>query len=566
MKLLSSEQRTTIFVYCCVLLAGVTLSPAQALKPALKTPPDQPAPEQQQDPLGRDTPRGSVLGFLTLCRSGNFEAAAQYMNTRQSGQNAATLAGQLYFVLDRRLPAKLNNLSNEPEGSLSDPLDPRREIVGSVVTTGRKVDIYVERIDRGKAPPIWLFSRQTLAAIPDLYEEINAVAVENVLPEVLLRQFLGVTLFGWLFVFILLPALYFCIGISGRLIGLSLSYVYRRIRQRPVSMKNPFPHPVRMLLIAIFIRWTLSEYSLSLLTRQVWSTIATLVFIIALIWIVILVNDKWELHLKKRFAQQGRMGAAALLRPMRRGVDLVVVVVGLLLGLHTFGINPTAALAGLGVGGIAVALAAQKTLENVIGGASLILDEAVRVGDFFKMGDVIGTVEEIGLRSTRIRTVERTLVTIPNGQIANMTLENFSSRDTFLFQHYVGFRYDISTSKVSALIEGISNLLANDSRVVPASVRVRLRRFGSSSLDLETFAYVTAKQWEHFLETQEELLLRIVSFVRSNDVEIAFQSHTVYLESTMTRIASQGVAKEMGPEGIGELAQFQRAAASHGDR
>jgi MscS family membrane protein len=122
-------------------------------------------------------------------------------------------------------------------------------------------------------------------------------------------------------------------------------------------------------------------------------------------------------------------------------VNLLILFGGVFVTLHYFGVNPAAALAGVGVGGIAVAFAAQKTLENIIGGVSLIFDQAVRVGDILKVGETSGTVADIGLRSIRIRTPDRTVVSVPNGQIANMTLENISSRDKFWFHPVLALRY-----------------------------------------------------------------------------------------------------------------------------
>src|SRR5438552_11371261 len=168
-----------------------------------------------------------------------------------------------------------------------------------------------------------------------------------------------------------------------------------------------------------------------------------------------------------------------------------------------FGVNPTAALAGLGVGGIGVALAAQKTLENVIGGISLIADQAVPVGDILKLGDISGTVEDVGLRSTRIRTLERTLVSLPNGQIANMKLETISVRDKFWFHPVIGLRYETTPVQLRTILSNFRESLRRHPNVDPSSVRVRFIRFGAFSLDVDIFAYASADDWSNFLEIQE---------------------------------------------------------------
>ncbi len=152
----------------------------------------------------------------------------------------------------------------------------------------------------------------------------------------------------------------------------------------------------------------------------------------------------------------------------------------------------------LGVGGIAVALAAQKTLENVIAGASLIFDQALRVGDTLKMGEVFGTVDQIGLRSTRIRTLDRTIVSIPNGQIANATLETISARDKFWFHPVVTLRRDTTPDQLHDVVNGIRGMLGQDPSVDTESVRVRFFRLGAFSLDVEVVAYLFGARLESF--------------------------------------------------------------------
>jgi MscS family membrane protein len=213
-------------------------------------------------------------------------------------------------------------------------------------------------------------------------------------------------------------------------------------------------------------------------------------------------------------------------------MDGIVLFSGLLFTLYHFGINLTATLAGLGVGGIAVALAAQKTLENVIAGVSLIVDQAVHVGDFLNLGDIQGTVVEVGLRSTSIRTVDRTVVSLPNAQIANMRLETLSVRDKFLFHPVVGLLYQTTPVQLHSFMAGVRSLLNEHANVDSISVRVRFVRFGASSLEVDIFAYVFAHDWNNFLEIQEELLFGIMDIVRKAGAEIALPSQTLYLDKS----------------------------------
>ncbi len=159
-------------------------------------------------------------------------------------------------------------------------------------------------------------------------------------------------------------------------------------------------------------RGTMADLQPAAIARRapVVASIASLLAIAAIIWLLIRANGKIETYLQRRVPPANFAAAMSLLRLFRRGADVLIVFAGLIALLRHFRIDPTPALAGLGVGGIAIALAAQKTLENVVAGASPIFDQAVRVGDFLKMGEVAGTVDSISLRSTRIRTLDRTIV------------------------------------------------------------------------------------------------------------------------------------------------------------
>jgi MscS family membrane protein len=186
-------------------------------------------------------------------------------------------------------------------------------------------------------------------------------------------------------------------------------------------------------------------------------------------------------------------------------------------------------LAGLGVGGIAVALAAQKTLENVIGGIALIFDRALNVGDWLKWGEIVGTVEDVGLRSTRIRTLDRTLLSVPNGQVSAVSLETLSARDKFWFHPMISLRYDTTTSQMHSVLQGIRSLLAKEPRIERDSVRVRFLRFGVSSLDIDVFAYFLSRDYGEFLEGQEVLLFQIMETIQSAGTSLALPSQTMYL-------------------------------------
>lgn len=489
-------------------------------------------PEPPKDSFGRISPRGTVMGFLNAARKGNIEVATLYLNTPLRGAAAEDLARQLAIVLDRRLPARLNKLSDQPEGSIPDLLRPNEDLVGTISTSKGDLDIMVERVDRGKAGQVWLFSRKSLESIPDVFEELSTRGLEEILPKFLVNTRLAyIPLFEWLALLVGVPFLYFVTGFLDRLISPVVGAIRRHMLKNP-AIHNPhiFPPPVRLLLLALCIVWLLSMIELPLLARQFWSTAAMIIAITSCAWLLMRLNGWGEGYLRVRRGSN-LSGSAPVLRLVRRVLDGLVLFAALLFTLHHFGINPTAALAGLGVGGIAVALAAQKTLENAIGGISLIADQVIRVGDFLKLGDVSGTIEEVGLRSTRIRTLDRTLVSVPNGQIATMSIETVSARDKFWFHPVVGLRYETTPAQIRSVVTGVRQLLSKHPAVDTVSVRVQFQRFGPSSLDLDISAYVLAADWNVFVQIQEELLLSVMDLVHEAGAEIALPSQTMYLSA-----------------------------------
>ena len=519
-----------------VALAGMTVTPAQSS--AGQGPAAQPQPPAvPADSLGRTTPRGTVLGFLNAARKGENELARQYLETRLAGQAAETLAHQLFVVLDARLPARLTLISDDPEGSRADPLTPKRERVGTITSRRGPIDVFVERVERGKAAPIWLFAATTLEHVPALYDEVTEQQGDRLLPGFLTRRLRGVRLVEWLALLLGIPLLYVTTVLLNRLLTPALGFVGRRVSGKTHAMsRNALPVPVRLLLLVVVGRWLLSSLPVSLLVRQFFTTATALVTIVAIVWLLMLLSAEVEGYIHRHFPRSNGAAASSLLRVLRRTVDVLVVFIALLVVLRYFGVDATPALAGLGVGGIAVALAAQKTLENVIAGASLIFDQAVRVGDVLKVGEITGTVDHIGLRSTRMRTPDRTVVSIPNSQIANASLETLSARDKFWFHPVVGLRYETTPEQVRAVLDGMRRLLETHPSVDPDSVRVRFIRLGSFSLDIEIFAYLFASDWNRFLEMQEELLLRVTEIVRNAGAEIAFPSQTMYVNSGIPEV------------------------------
>jgi MscS family membrane protein len=234
--------------------------------------------------------------------------------------------------------------------------------------------------------------------------------------------------------------------------------------------------------------------------------------------------------LASRHAHAERIGGHNLiLLTLASGLARIALLVGggLLLA-HLLALPITGVLAGLGIGGLAVALAAQPTLQNLLAGFTLYADRPVSVGDFCRFGDAMGTVEYIGLRSTRLRTLDRTVISVPNSQFLDLQLENFAHRDRMHFATTLQLRYETTPDQLRFVLTELRKLLIAHPMVLPDPLRVRFTGFGAHSLDIEIFAYITTGEMDEYMAAREDVLLRIMALVDEAGAQFAFPSIVQY--------------------------------------
>jgi MscS family membrane protein len=224
---------------------------------------------------------------------------------------------------------------------------------------------------------------------------------------------------------------------------------------------------------------------------------------------------------------QARPASRSLVPLGARTLQIGVLAMAVVAILADLGFAVTSLLAGLGIGGLALALAGQKTVENLFGAFSIGVDQPFRVGDFVTVEGVMGTVEVIGLRSTRIRTPERTVVTIPNGKLADMRIESFAPRDRIRFACILGLSRDTRADQVRAVLAGIEAALRAQPKLWPDSVTVRLKEITPTSLDLEVQAWFTTTDFPEFQGIRQELLLGFMDLVEGAGTAFAVPTRTV---------------------------------------
>jgi MscS family membrane protein len=242
---------------------------------------------------------------------------------------------------------------------------------------------------------------------------------------------------------------------------------------------------------------------------------------------------------------------------VRRFVEVIIFLFVTLTVLKSIGVDITTALAGVGIGGLALGLGAQKTFENVFGGVSILFDKVVVIGDVCKINNQTGTIEDIGLRSTRLRTPERTVLSIPNGVMATSTIENLRFRDKFLCQQTIRLRYDLSPDHLRYVLGELRGILARNPKVEEPSARARFLRFSEYALEVEIFAYILESDYNQYLAVQEELLLEMMDALEQAGAVIALPSQATivtkdsWIYPEKAKAVKAAIEKSREPDGSG---------------
>jgi MscS family membrane protein len=518
-------------VHWLLLCVTVSVAAAGQLLPAqLGKSPTEAASQPAPDSLNRDTPSGTIYGFLQAAQAGNYSIAAQYlqMSNAKRAEQGSELATKLNEVINRAFSGNLRLISNRPEGIPQEGISSDQQRIGALSAGDVDADLTLVHVSGPSGGQIWLISSDTVAKVPDLYDRLEVHQVEAHLPNFVVRwQFLGLPAWQWLAILLAIPI---AAGLGWLLV--SIARLSRKLRRRQPARTTAWlsiSRPLWLLFGAVIHVLCVRRLGLPLLQRHYYQLVMGVVFIVGWSWLLWRILQRVAQRLRERAIYSGRKGTGSLLLLGERVLKAVIFIVAVFAILGSLGFNMTTALAGLGIGGIAIAFAAQKTLENLFGGVSLLGDEVIRVGDVCRFGDRTGTVEDISLRSTRIRTPERSELSIPNGTLATMNVENLSRRDKILFTTKLGLRGETSADQLRYVLAQIRRLLYEHPKVETAGARIRFIGYDNNSLTLEVFCYVLTRDNNEFLAIQEDLLLRIMEIVEASGTAIAFPSRTVYL-------------------------------------
>jgi len=516
-----------------LLPAGPVVAQESAAPPAAAAaaPEESAGPVVPTDAFNRGTPRRSMEGFLIAIENADWESAVEYLDlrnlpSRYADVDPALLAQGLGIVIQRELWADLQDLSDLPGGNDGDGLPSYRDELGRIRADGEEYVLLMQHVPRGDGVSIWKISNRTVAQAEELYDKFGYGPIAEYLFERMPGgNFIGVEYFKWVFMLVAGAIAYGVMYLIGLLLarwwGDPTKSVYGRIRRF-------FTVPFAILVTVLVMNAVLDSVGIGITAQKIQraQTLGTIVWTWVLLSGATLTRDIYSAHLD----ELGKPGAVVLLRPATNAIRVLIVIIAVLVWLDNVGFNITTLLAGLGVGGVAVALALQKPLEDVLGALSLYTQQPVRIGDFCRIGQDLGTVEEIGLRTTRLRTLGNTLLAIPNAKLATEQIDNFSARRMILYRPQLRLRYDTTREQLQQILGSIREMLAAHEHVVQEAPRVRFIGFGDDALIVEIFAYLATNDYATYLEYAEDVNLKVLSIIGAAGTTLALPARTLHVE------------------------------------
>jgi len=485
-----------------------------------------------EDALNRGTPRSSAIGYLESCSTFDFEKAAEYLDLRNIPEDVAELGGpelarQLNHVLGRNVWLDDYNVSDSPEGTKGDGLPEYRDQLVVIKTTDHEYPIWLQRVPRGDGEQIWKVSNRTVAVIPELYDHYSYSApIERIrkwFPED--ASFLGFEAFKWFIILAIAIMSWPLLWLFGLLLSRLFSSPEREIYP---LVRRVFTGPFVFIAVLVVAGAVTEQLGAGAYAQMVMD--AKTLSIIAFVWFFWTVINLFKKHKQNNLIEQDRPGAAKLLQPMSTLIKLTILLFGLLFWLNNVGVNITTVLAGLGVGGLAVALALQKPIEDMMGALTIFSQASLKVGDFVRYNTITGIVEDIGLRTTRVRTLTNTLVSIPNSRIAHFEVENISSRTKIRFWPTLRLRYDTTQSQLKNIRDQITEMLNEHEQIHDEPVRVRFTDFDEDAILIKVHCFLKTTDYPESLEIGEGLNYEIMKIVEAAGARFALPGTTMYIE------------------------------------
>ena len=474
------------------------------------------------DSFGRDTPRHTVQGFIGALGENDYLLASNYLNLSKS-DNPTTVVRQFKQALDAggRFQPDLQ-INNTPEGNLSDQLPPSQENVGVINVGDKSVPLVLERVASKQGEQYWQFSNDTLSSIPEVIENYQPTLVSRYTIDSLdgkklfgyqisdILAALAIIVSSFIFTYIVVWLLYYL-----------LKLIYPRLRGETLPLPNNVILPLTVVITALILAEVMVYAGISVTLREPIKRFTDIASWVATTWLLLRVIDSIftravNLSYKKNYTER-----VSILGLMRKVVKALLLIFAVIVIFGNLGFDLTTGIAALGVGGLALALGAQKTIENLVGSVVVVADSPVRIGDYCSFGNQAGTVIDIGIRSSRVRTLNRTIVTVPNSDFSSMQIENYTSRDMFHFLHNLYIKRNADIDVVFKMVKKLDQFLDEHELTNQEWNQANISELRQDCYVIQLRAYINAVDSIEFYRKQDDLLVDVLTLVKKYDVEHA---------------------------------------------
>lgn len=488
-----------------------------------------------KDSFGRDTPRSTVQGFIHALTQNDSTLTAQYLdNAFVKGKDTDALINDLQTALDKggRIEPILN-ISDTSDGNLADMLASDEEKIGTIEINGEELPLLLTKKMSKDHVIYWQFSQKTLSQIPKATQDTPSLTTE--LGERLGFGFLqGKRWFGYdvantlslgvLLVASLVMVWLFVVSIYG-----AVAFLYPKLTGRNFAIPPKMILPFSVVLLAYLLPEIMVQSGVPVTLRASVTRVKDVLAWLAMAWLVLRLIDAVFRRAEAMSLRRNRPEQVSILTLLRKVAKAFMLILAMIIIFGNLGFDLTTGIAALGVGGLALAFGAQKTVENLIGSVVVVADRPIHVGDYCRFGTMEGTVIDIGIRSSRIRTLNRTIVTVPNGEFSAMQIENYSARDMFYFLHHLYLTRNAKPDELGKMMTELKSFLLAHSHTNHEWTQVRISELRQDCFVVEIRCYITADDVRMFYDKQSELILDILNEVAKYDVQHALPSQTVNL-------------------------------------
>ena len=381
----------------------------------------------------------------------------------------------------------------------------------------------------------WLFSESTIEQIPVLYRATFSSTLEafiDRLPPVAKTEWIG--LYVWqvigLFVWILLALI-----IRNLFKRILTQYLTSWAKKTKIEwddlLLESIQKPLGLVVLISFLLLSYTNLQFGVSINLYLSKILGISLSISIFWVIYSLIDVFAEYLTHVTGRTENSLDDQLVPLLRKTLRVFIVVLGLIVILQNNGYNVASLIAGLGIGGLAVALAAKDTLANFFGSITIFVDRPFRMGDWIKTSAAEGTVEEVGFRSTRIRTFYNSVVSVPNSSLANSEIDNLGMREFRRLKTILNLTYDTSPEQMEAFVEGIKAIVKANLNFRQDYYEIHFHAFGAHSLDVLVYVFFSVPDWSTELQQRHNFLLEILRLAKALKVEFAFPTQTLHIDS-----------------------------------